>query len=58
MTPSRIRLGPIQEACHPLVRSSSTSKRAGSLQPDALPASSQTRTFQLYRPPAVSGVPA
>ena len=58
MTLSRIRAEPIQEACHPLVRSSSTSKRAGSLQPDTDPASSQTRTFQRYRPPAVSGVPA
>ena len=57
MTVSRIRLGLIQAACHPLVRSNSTSKRAGSLQPDARPASSQTRTFQRYRPPAVSGDP-
>jgi hypothetical protein len=55
VTLSRIRLGAIQEACHPLVRSNSTSNLAGSLQPDAVPASSQTRTFQVYRPPAVSG---
>ena len=57
MTASRIGLGPIQEACQPPVWSNSTSKRAGSLQSDTARLSSQTRTFQRYRPPAVSGDP-
>jgi len=30
----------------------------GSLQPEPVPASSQTRTFQRYRPPGASGAPA